>query len=74
MTNWKVVVSYFHKTRFVTFSQFLAKPRVPCMQTTSYILQCVKATLGQGLFYSSSYSISLKGFVDLDWATYLDIR
>ena len=44
------------------------------MQTTSYILQCVKATLGQGLFYSSSYSFSLKGFVDLDWATYLDIR
>ena len=74
MTNWKVVVSYFHKTRFVIFCQFLAKQRVPHMQATSCILQCVKATLGQGLFYFSSYSISLKGFVDLDWATYLDIR
>ena len=53
-------------------SQFLAKPQIPHLHATYHVLKYVKATVGQGLFYSSSSAIELKAFADSDWPACLN--
>lgn len=55
-------------------SQFPAKPRVPQLQAAHHILQYIKSIVGQGIYFSSSSSVELKGFANSNWATCLDTR
>ena len=71
-------------------SQFLAKPRIPHYKAVQRVLQYIKGTLGQGLFYPantdmdlkayaeavfpSSMDVQLKFFSDADWGTCSDTR
>ena len=50
-------------------SQFLAKSRVLYSQVVVHVLQYIKNTFGQGLFYPTSTSLQLKAFVDANWGT-----
>ena len=49
-------------------SQFLAKPGVPHMQAATRILQYVKGTPGQGIFFPSDSDLQLRAYCDADWA------
>ena len=55
-------------------SQFLAQPRVPHMKAATRILQHIKATLGQGVFFPTDSDLHLKAYCDADWAGCLDTR
>ena len=52
-----------------SLSQFLAQPRVPHMQVVCHVLPYIGATVGLGLFYSSSTLVKLKRFAESDWAS-----
>ena len=54
--------------------QFLAQPRLPHLQAVHHLLHYLKFTSGQGLFFSSSSSLQLNAFSDVDWDSYLDTR
>ena len=47
-------------------NQFLSKPRTPHLQVVHYVLQYIKATLGQGLFFAASSTLQLQAFSDAD--------
>uniref|UniRef100_A0A803PJX6 Uncharacterized protein n=1 Tax=Cannabis sativa TaxID=3483 RepID=A0A803PJX6_CANSA len=60
-------------------SQFHSEPRQPHMKAATRILQYLKGTPGQGLFFSCSAStpnnpFQLHVFLDADWGTCLDTK
>ena len=55
-------------------SQFLNKPRQPHMLVSLRVLQYIKGTLGQGLFFSTKSDFQLKAFCDANWAGCPDTR
>ena len=55
-------------------SQFLSQPRVPHMKAATRILQYIKGTLGQGVFFPLESDLQLKAFCDADWAGCPDTR
>ena len=55
-------------------SQFLAQPRVPHMRVANRILQYIKGTPGQGVFFPCDSNLQLKAYCDANWARCLDTR
>ena len=54
--------------------QFSSAPKSPHLQAVYRVLQYIKRTIGQGLFYSTSADLTLKGFADADWNSCRDSR
>ncbi|XP_021911357.1 uncharacterized protein LOC110825209, partial [Carica papaya] len=52
----------------------LAAPRTSHLQAALQILQYIKRTPGQGLFFPSSFAIQIKAFSDADWSTCPDTK
>ncbi|XP_060962007.1 uncharacterized mitochondrial protein AtMg00810-like [Cannabis sativa] len=50
-------------------SQFMSNPRSPHLQALNHLLRYLKGNLGQGLLYSPTSSLHLRGFSDSDWAS-----
>ena len=55
-------------------SQFLAQSRVPHMKVATRILQYIKGTPGQGVFFPVDLGLQLKAFCDANQAGYPDTR
>ena len=55
-------------------SQFLSAPRQPHLLAAYRVLQYIKGTSGQGIFFSAQLDFQLKAFCDSDWTDCLDIR
>ena len=55
-------------------SQYLANPRSTHLQAVHRILQYIKGTIGQGMYFPFSSTTQLKAFIDSDWGACIDIR
>lgn len=55
-------------------SRFLSKPRLPHFQTARRILQYVKGTPGQGLFFPSSSSVQSRAFAEAQFPGLPDVQ
>ncbi|XP_043725812.1 uncharacterized mitochondrial protein AtMg00810-like [Telopea speciosissima] len=51
-----------------TLSQFMHQPHQPHLDAVHRLLQYLKATVGQGLYYSVTSSLELRAYCDFDWA------
>ena len=54
--------------------QFSSAPRTSHLNASYRVLQYIKGIVGQGLFYSATPDLTLKGFADADWSSCLDSR
>ena len=54
--------------------QFMSSPRKPHLLVIHRVLQYIKMTPGQDIFFPSSSSLQLKAFADSDWGTCPDTR
>nr|AAD25646.1 putative retroelement pol polyprotein [Arabidopsis thaliana] len=54
--------------------QFSSAPRTAHLAAVYKVLQYIKGTVGQGLFYSAEDDLTLKGYTDADWGTCPDSR
>ena len=52
-------------------SQYLANPRSTHLQAVHRILQYIKGTIGQGMYFPFSSTTQLKAFTDSDWGAVL---
>lgn len=54
--------------------QYSSAPRTSHLKAVYKVLQYIKGTVSQGLFYSTTADLRLKGFADTDWASCQDSR
>ena len=55
-------------------SQFVTQPRFLHMKAATRILQYIKGTPGQGVFFPVESDLQLKASCDVDWAGYSDTK
>ena len=55
-------------------SQYMSSPWVPHLNALHHLLRYLKTSPGQCLFFSTTSSLSLKGYVDADWESCIDTR
>lgn len=55
-------------------SQYMKEPRVPHLNVVHHLLQYLKSTPGQSLFFPAQNSLKLSAFADADWASCVDTR
>ena len=55
-------------------SQYMSSPCVPHLNALHHLLRYLKTNPGQGLFFSATSSLSLKGYADADLGNCIDTR